>query len=82
MAAMTLGSPLAGGMVYRGPMFVPGATAAGSTQTGTAPTIATRAYGITAAVPQGGPRTAHWGVVGGAVVSVALLACIYFSLPR
>ncbi len=38
MAAMSLGSPLSGGMVYRGPLFVPGAGAAGSTQTGTAPT--------------------------------------------
>lgn len=82
MAAMSLGSPLAGGMVYRGPMFVPGAAPAGSTQTGTAPTIATRGYGITAGPQTGGPRTAHFGVVGAAAVSVVLLTCIWFSLPR
>lgn len=82
MAAMSLGSPLSGGMVYRGPMFVPGATAAGSTQTGTAPTIATRAYGISAGPQHGGPRTAHWGVVGAAAVSTALLAFLWYSLPR
>ena len=82
MAAMSLGSPLAGGMVYRGPMFVPASGAAGSTQTGVAPTIATRAYGITAGPPAGGPRTAHWGIVGGALAATALLTCIWFSLPR
>ena len=82
MSAMSLGSPLSGGMVYRGPLFVPGAGVAGSTQTGTAPTLATRAYGITAGPASGGPRTAHYGVVGGAAVSLLLLTCIWFSLPR
>ena len=82
MAAMSLGSPLAGGMVYRGPMFVPASGAAGSTQTGSAPTIATRAYGITAGPAGGGPVTAHIGIVGGALAATALLALIWFSLPR
>lgn len=94
MPAMSLGSPLGGGLVYRGPMFVPGAapagpsqpppgaTAAASTQTGRATTLATKAWGITAGPAGGGPRTAHYGVVGAAVASTALLLCLYFSLPR
>ena len=82
MAAMSLGSPLSRGMVYQGPMFVPGAQAAGSTQTGQATTLATRAYGITAGPATGGPRTAHFGVVGSALVGGAVLLCVYFSLPR
>jgi hypothetical protein len=82
--AFTLGSPLSGGLVYRGPVFVPGAQAAGSTQTGQATTIATRAYGVTAGPPASatGPRTGHWGTVGSAVIAGALLAFIWWSLPR
>lgn len=82
MAGMSLGSPLAGGLVYKGPMFVPAAQPAGSTQTGQATTLATRAYGITAGPQGGGPRTAHYGVVGVGLAGAALLLCIYFSLPR
>lgn len=82
MAALSLGSPLAGGMVYRGPMFVPASGAAGSTPVAQAPTIATRAYGITAGPPSGGPRTAHWGVVGAATVATGLLVLLWYSLPR
>jgi hypothetical protein len=90
---LSLGSPLSGGMVYRGPMFVPGAGVAGpsvpagtgtagSLQTGVAPTLATRAWGITASPQGGGPRTAHYGVVGGGLIATGLLALVYFSLPR
>lgn len=90
MAGFTLGSPLSGGLVYRGPMFVPGAApanvpgagTAGSTSAGRTPTIATTGFGITAGPAGGGPRTAHWGVVGGAMVSVALLTFMWYSLPR
>ena len=82
MAALTLGSPLSGGMVYRGPMFVPGAGAAGSTQPAVTPTIATRGYGITAGPQRGGARTAHYGVVGGAAVAAGLLLFMWYSLPR
>lgn len=86
------------GLVYRGPMFVPGGAAggaattppafvpgagtAGSTSAATGSTIAARGFGITASPGSGGPRTAHWGVVGGAAVSTALLVCMWFSLPR
>jgi hypothetical protein len=93
MSAMSLGSPLSGGMVYRGPMFVPGAGTAGSsvpagtgtagaTQTGLAPTLATRAWGITAGPQGGGPKTAHYGVVGSAIIGAGLLVLVWYSLPR
>lgn len=80
----SLGNPLAAnnGTVYRGPVFVPGAQAAGSTQTGAATTLATRAYGITAGPVAGGPRTAHWGAVGSGAVAIGLLWFIWWSLPR
>lgn len=85
MTGFSLGNPMgggAGGLVYRGPLFVPGAQAAGSTQTGTATTLATQAYGVTAAPAGGGPRTAHYGTVGSALLAGGLLLAIYFSLPR
>lgn len=88
MASMSLGSPIAGGMVYRGPMFAPGAAAppgagaAGTTQPAIAPTLATRAWGISASPQGGGARTAHWGVVGSAVVSAGLLWFMWWTLPR
>jgi hypothetical protein len=84
MSAFSLGSPIGGGggLVYRGPVFVPGAQAAGSTQTGQATTLATQAFGITAGAPDGGPRTAHYGTIGATVLGVGLLLAIYFSLPR
>jgi hypothetical protein len=80
----SLGSPISGngGLVYRGPMFVPGAQAAGSTQTGQATTFATQAFGITAGPSGPGPRTAHYGTVGSMLVGVGLLLAIYYSLPR
>jgi hypothetical protein len=82
--AFSLGSPIGGGggLVYRGPMFVPGAQAAGSTQTGQATTLATKAFGITAGPSGPGPRTAHYGAVGSTLVAGGLLLAIYFSLPR
>jgi hypothetical protein len=90
MSGFTLGSPLSGGLVYRGPMYVPGAApanvpgagTAGSTSAGRTPTIATVGYGITAGPPSGGPRTAHWGVVGGGLAASALLLYMWYSLPR
>jgi hypothetical protein len=98
MSGFTLGSPLSGGLVYRGPMFVPGggggggattppaivpgAGTAGSTSAAYGSTIAARGFGVTANVGGGGPRTAHWGVVGGAMVSTAVLALMWYSLPR
>lgn len=83
MTAFSLGNPFGGGgTVYRGPVFVPGAQAAGSTQTGQATTLATRAYGVTASPPGGGARTAHYGTVGAGVIAAGLLAFIWWSLPR
>lgn len=84
MASFSLGNPLGAnqGMVYRGPVFVPGAQAAASTQTGQATTLATRAYGITAGPVAGGPRTAHWGTVGTGALAIAALWFIWWSLPR
>jgi hypothetical protein len=80
----SLGNPVGGGgaLVYRGPMFVPGAQAAGSTQTGQATTFATQAFGITAGPPNAGPRTPHYGTVGSLLVAGGLLLAIYYSLPR
>jgi hypothetical protein len=85
MAGFTLSNPLGGGGgggVYRGPVFVPGAQAAGSTPNGAATTLATRAYGITAGPANGGPRTAHYGTVGSSLVAIGLLVFIWWSLPR
>jgi hypothetical protein len=82
--ALSFGNPVGGGggLVYRGPLFVPGAQTAGSTQTGQATTLATAAYGITAGPSMGGGRGPHYGSVGATVVAAGLLLCIYFSLPR
>lgn len=84
MAGIKLGSSAFGsGTVYAGPVFTPAAQAAGSTgvATGQAQTISQRAFGI-AQSPQGGPRTAHYGTVGSAVLAVGLLVFIWWSLPR
>jgi hypothetical protein len=84
VSAFTLGSPMSGGgsgLMYRGPVFVPGAQAAGSTPSGAATTLATAAFGITAGPPQG-PRTAHWGTVGSGLVAIGLAIFIWWSLPR
>jgi hypothetical protein len=86
------------GLVYRGPMFVPGGAAggaattppaivpgagtAGSTSVGYGSSIAARGFGITANIGSAGPRTAHWGVLGAAGVSTALLLYMWYSLPR
>jgi hypothetical protein len=81
---MRLGSAAFGsGTVYAGPVFTPAAQAAGSTgvANGQAATISQRAFGITQS-PQAGPRTAHYGSVGGMLLSVSLLVFIWWSLPR
>jgi hypothetical protein len=83
MTGLSFGNPLGGTAgVYRGPVFVPGAQAAGTTQTGRATTLATRAYGITASPAAGGARTAHYGTVGAGLIGVGLLWFIWWSLPR
>jgi len=79
--AFSLGSPLSGGYVYRGPTFVPGAQSAATTQTGRSTTLAAQAFGITASPPDG-PRTAHYGTVLGGVLAAGLLVFIWWSLPR
>lgn len=84
MAGIQLGSSAFGrGTVYAGPVFTPAAQAAGSSgvANGQAQTISQRAYGITQS-PQAGPKTAHYGTVGGLLLSVGLLAFIWWSLPR
>jgi hypothetical protein len=82
--SLSFGNPVGGGggLVYRGPVFVPGAQTAGSTQTGQATTLATAGFGITASPSGGGARGPHWGSVGSTVIAAGLLLCIYFSLPR
>ena len=81
--AFSLGSPLAGGngMVYRGPLFVPGAQAAATTSTRQGPTIAQQAYGVTAG-PPAGPQTAHLGTVITGVAAIVVLVFVWWSLPR
>lgn len=77
------GSALGRGTVYAGPVFTPAAQAAGSSgvASGQAQTISQRAFGITQS-PQAGPRTAHYGTVGSFLLSLGLLAFIWWSLPR
>lgn len=98
MSGLTFGSPLGSGLVYRGPMFVPGSAAggmqstppaivpgagtAGTVAAGYGSTIAARGYGVVANVGAVGARTAHWGTVGGALVATALLTFYWYSLPR
>jgi hypothetical protein len=80
--SFSLGSPLGGGLVYRGPIFVPGAGTAGATQPAVAPTFATQGFGITAGPASGGPRTAHYGLMITAAISAGLLGLLYYALPR
>lgn len=45
-------------------------------------TISARAYGVGSDGPNAGPKTAAWGGVTTGLVAMAVLAYLWYSLPR